>query len=110
MPRARMQQAMARQLESAPADQFDAMFNQDMIQAHQETIALFKMEAHQGENPQLRQFAMTTLPVLYKHLHVAEQLSPAQSQTMSSMNDTATMPQTPAAIDAPVHGNPDHSG
>jgi putative membrane protein len=101
-----MQQAMDQTLESAPADQFDTMFNHAMIHAHERTIALFKMEAHSGQNPQLRQFAMSTLPVLYKHLHVAEELSPVQSTAMTSM---ATMPHTQAAIDAPVHGNPDNA-
>jgi len=101
-----VQRAMAQQLESAPASRFDAMFNQDMIAAHQQTIALFKTEAGLGQNPQLRRFAMTTLPVLYKHLHLAEQLSPNASPGMTRM---AAMPQSPAALDAPVKGNPDNS-
>jgi putative membrane protein len=113
-----MQQAMYQQLESAPGDQFDSMFNQVMIPAHRQTIALFRMETQSGQNPQLRQFAATTLPVLYKHLHVAESLSPMQSPVMASsgmassgMASMSRMPmsQTPAALDAPVHGNPDRS-
>jgi putative membrane protein len=111
-----MQQSMFQQLQSAPADQFDTMFNHAMIQAHERTIALFKMEAHGGQNPQLRQFAATTLPALYKHLRTAEALSPMQSGTMSSMN---TMSQgsgmsgmssgSQGAMMAPVAGNPDNS-
>ena len=106
---AHMQQAMYRQLASLPADQFDDAFNQDMIQAHQETIALFKMEASGGQNPQLRQFAATNLPVLYKHLRVAEHLSPMQSQGMSSMNGMGTMSQSSSPVNATIRGNPDHS-
>jgi putative membrane protein len=104
-----MQRAMYRQLETAPADRFDAMFNQDMIASHRQTITLFKMEASSGQSPQLRHFAMIALPVLYKHLHVAQGLSPMESTAMTGMPAMATMPQTEAAISAPVHGNPDHS-
>ena len=104
-----MQRAMCRQLQSSPASQFDAMWDQDMIQAHQQTIALFKMETHDGQNPQLRHFAMATLPVLYKHLHVVEGLSPMHGSTMSSMNGMATMPRMSSSMSAPVRGNPDDS-
>jgi putative membrane protein len=106
---AHMQRAMDRQLEGAPADQFDTMFNQDMIAAHRQTITLFKMEAASGQNPQLRQFARMTIPVLYRHLHVAEQLSPEQTTAMTGMPVMATMPRTETAIDAPVRGNPDNA-
>jgi len=106
---ARMQRAMYQQLAALPPDQFDASFNQDMIAAHRQTIALFKTEAASGQNPQLRKFAMMTLPVLYKHLHVAEQLSPMQRPDTTSMNGMATMPQSSTAIDAPISGNPDNS-
>jgi putative membrane protein len=104
-----MQRMMYQQLQSAPDDQFDAMWDQGMIQSHQQTIALFKMEARGGQNPQLRQFAMTTLPVLYKHLHVVEGLSPGQGSPMSAMSGMTPMGATPSAMDATIHGNPDHS-
>ena len=101
-----MQQAMFHQLQSAPADQFDALWTNDMIQSHERTIALFKMEARGGQNDSLRQFAMTTLPVLYTHLHVVEGLSPMHSSTMSSMS---SMPRSSTAVSASIQGNPDHS-
>lgn len=106
---AHMQQAMYQQLASAPAGQFDDMFNQDMVAAHQETIALFKTESQSGQNPQLRQFAMMTLPALYRHLHVAEHLSPMQSANSGSMSGMATMGHSSAASDTMIHGNPDNS-
>ena len=100
------QQAMSARLQRTSADQFDTRFNQGMIQAHLRTIALFKMEARAGQSPQLRQFAAMTLPVLYKHLHVAEALSPTmQSPGMTSME---TMPVS-TAVGGAVTGNPDHS-
>jgi putative membrane protein len=111
-----MQQAMYQQLQNAPADQFDAMFNHGMIRAHERTIALFKMEAHTGHNPQLRQFAANTLPVLYKHLRTAEALSPMQGGAMSSMNTMSNgngmsgmSAGSQGAMMAPVSGNPDNS-
>jgi putative membrane protein len=104
-----MDQAMYQQLEAAPADQFDTMFNQDMIDAHQRTIALFETESRAGQSPQLRQFATETLPVLYKHLNFAQGLSPTQAPAATSMNGMATMPQGQPDLNAPVRGNPDHS-
>jgi putative membrane protein len=111
-----MQQSMDQQLQSAPADAFDAMFNHCMISAHERTIALFKTEAHGGENPQLRHFAAMTLPALYAHLRIAEALSPGSSAMpgarMSSMNGMSGMAAPPAdqgAMMAPVSGNPDNS-
>jgi putative membrane protein len=104
-----MQQGMYEKLQSAPAGRFDTMFNHGMIRAHEHTIALFKMEARSGQNPQLRQFAMNTLPVLSKHLHVAEALSPMPSESMNGMGRTPTPRADQAAMMAPVAGNPDHS-
>jgi putative membrane protein len=111
-----MQQSMYQSLQSAPAAQFDMMFNRGMIRAHERTIALFKMEAHDGQNPQLRQFAATSLPVLYKHLRTAEALSPMQGGGMSSMNTmsngsgmSSMAAGSQGAMTAPVSGNPDHS-
>lgn len=103
-----MQQAMYQQLQSAPSDQFDAMWANGMVKSHERTIALFKMEARDGQNPQLRQFATTTLPVLYKHLRVVEALSPMQGSDMSSMGNGAAMPVA-SPVSATIHGNPDHS-
>jgi putative membrane protein len=102
-----MQQSMYQQLQNAPADRFDTMFNHAMIHAHERTIALFKIEARGGQNPQLRQFAMSTLPTLYTHLRTAEALSPVQRTPMSSMNSMS--PGREAAMTMPVAGNPDHS-
>jgi putative membrane protein len=110
-----MQQAMYQKLEGAPASQFDTMFNHAMIHAHQTTIALFRAETHGGENPQLRQFAMAALPVLHKHLQVAQDLSPmTQGAGMTGMNNGMTpmrgaMAPGRTALDAPVDGNPDRS-
>jgi putative membrane protein len=106
-----MQQSMYQQLQNAPSDQFDSMFNHAMIRAHQHTIALFKLEASSGQSPQLKQFAAMALPVLYRHLHVAEALSPLpmQGAGMSSMNAMPAMSGSQASVTAPVSGNPDHS-
>lgn len=103
-----MEQGMYQQLANAPADQFDAMFNRAMIRAHEHTIALFKMEVRSGENPQLKQFAAMTLPVLYTHLHLAQQLSPMPAPSMG-MSSMATAPAGTSAMGAPIVGNPDNS-
>jgi putative membrane protein len=47
---------------------FDRAYLKEQVKAHETAIALFKKEAAIGENAQLKQFAVTTLPVLEKHL------------------------------------------
>ena len=98
-----MQRAMYQQLENAPAGQFDAMWEHGMIQSHETAAAFFKNEESAGQAPQLRQFAMTTLPVIYKHIRVVRALSPMRSASMSPMG------QSSGAMSAPIQGNPDHS-
>jgi len=60
---------------------FDTAFAQAQVQAHQEGIALFKSFSQNGDNDQLKAFARKGLPVLEKHLEMAQKLSGAAAQT-----------------------------
>jgi putative membrane protein len=112
-----MQTAMLQHLQSVPDDQFDAAFNHAMIRGHEHAIAMFRKEAMTGQNPQLRDYARQSLPVLERHLQVAEQMSPMPMggpamATMAPAPGMAPPPPpgpVPGTIASPVSGNPDQS-
>jgi putative membrane protein len=52
--------------------QFDRTYMQNMVQDHQKDVAEFQQEADQGQDPEIKNFAATTLPVLKQHLQLAQ--------------------------------------
>ncbi len=46
---------------------FDKEYMRAMAEDHDDTIKLFKEQAQNGQNPELKSFAMKTLPTLQKH-------------------------------------------
>lgn len=48
--------------------EFDRAFVRQMIKDHEETVELFRREAENGQNQQLKSWAKNTLPVLEQHL------------------------------------------
>jgi len=69
------------QLKKASGQQFDPLYVRQQVQAHQETIALFRNYAKSGQNAELKQFAETTLPTLEKHLKEVQELRSAAPAT-----------------------------
>lgn len=55
---------------SGPA--FDKAYMKDMVKDHEIDIKEFQKEANSGKDPQLKQFAQTTLPTLQSHLSDAK--------------------------------------
>lgn len=55
-------------LTSASDDSFDNTYLDQQALAHEETISLMHHYGHNGDNPQLRSFALGTLPVVERHL------------------------------------------
>jgi putative membrane protein len=55
-------------LESLTGTGFDAKYLSTELQGHEMTITAFKTEASSGSNPELKQFASQTLPILEMHL------------------------------------------
>ena len=49
--------------------------------AHEEGIALFKAYSENGDNDQLKAFAQKGLPVLQKHLEMAQKIAGNAAQT-----------------------------
>jgi putative membrane protein len=58
---------------TADAADFDRAYIQEQIQAHKESIALFRKQSAEGSDPELRRFAEENLPVLERHLEALEQ-------------------------------------
>ena len=65
--------ATLEQLENLKGASFDQTFIRDEITAHRQAIAEFKREADRGADPDAKAYARQTIPVLEKHLSLAEQ-------------------------------------
>jgi putative membrane protein len=57
---------------SGPA--FDKAYVKDMLKDHQHDVDDFKSEAQNGSDPNIKQFAMQTLPTLQEHLNAVKDL------------------------------------
>jgi putative membrane protein len=53
-------------------DRFDRAFAREEVSEHQRALAEFKREAAHGKDPDLKAYASGQIPVLEKHLHLAE--------------------------------------
>ena len=61
------------QLARLKGSSFDRQFTMDEIQADRQAIAMFKREAAHCRDTDLKDYASKTIPVLEKHLQIAEQ-------------------------------------
>ncbi len=52
---------------------FDRAFEREEIAAHRRALELYKREAAQAQDPAVKAYATSTIPVLEKHLHLAEE-------------------------------------
>ncbi len=77
---------------------FDKEYMKTMATDHDDTVKLFKDQSQNGQDPELKSFAMKTLPVLEKHdsmvKHDERQMGnmPMRNDTTMPRNDT-TMPR-----------------
>ena len=67
-------QAMRERLGKMQENAFDRDYIRGQITAHQETVQLFEYEIGSGQDAQLKNFASQTLPVLMRHLEMAQQI------------------------------------
>jgi putative membrane protein len=63
---------------------FDRAYMKDMVADHHKDIAEFQKEANEGKNPDLKNFASQTLPILQQHLQMAEH---ANSEVMTTSSN-----------------------
>lgn len=71
-------------LKSMSGEEFDKAYARMMRKDHRMDVHEFEHEAKHGKNPQLKQFAETTLPTLKEHLSLAESELPGSSRTASA--------------------------
>ena len=67
--------AMLNQLAAASGRQFDRLYVQMQVMAHQEAVAMFAAYAQSGGDPGLVNFARQALPALQSHLVMAQRLA-----------------------------------
>jgi putative membrane protein len=64
-------------LDGLSGAKFDKAYARMQLKDHEATIKLFEKEANSGKDPQLKQFAADTLPILQGHLQMAQQMAQA---------------------------------
>ena len=68
-------QAMRERLDKMRGEAFDRDYIRGQISAHQETVQLFEYEIESGQDAQLKNYAAQTLPVLMRHLEMAQNIN-----------------------------------
>ncbi|QDV36151.1 DUF4142 domain-containing protein [Tautonia plasticadhaerens] len=90
--------ASAMALAVCDSSQFSQEFFKQQEAAHILAIGLFKAESQHGQDPEIREFAQTTLPKLEQHLQMARQNQgggqgqPGQSQSGQGQTDDLGAP------------------
>lgn len=69
------QMSQAKKLEGLSGRQFDRQFLQDQVKDHRKDIGLYQREAQTGKDGALQAYAQQSLPMLRKHLQIAESLA-----------------------------------
>jgi putative membrane protein len=72
------QKSEMQKLQGLSGSAFDRQFVQDQIKDHQEDIQMFEQEAATGKDGTLKAYSEKVLPVLRKHLQIAESLASNQ--------------------------------
>jgi putative membrane protein len=66
-----------KKLDGLSGAKFDKAYAKMQLKDHETTVKLFEKEANSGKDPQLKQFAADTLPVLQGHMQMATQMAQA---------------------------------
>lgn len=78
-------QMMKDRLSKLSGEQFDRAYMSDMVKDHTQDVADFKLESSSGTDPDVKNFAATTLPTLQDHLRQAKEIAPT---TRNASNNT----------------------
>ena len=76
--------AMRAQLEKLGGAEFDLTYIRGQVGDHQKTAQLFEWEIGSGQDPQLKAFASEILPVVLRHLQMAENIELQLTATASA--------------------------
>ena len=61
-------------LSKLSGEAFDRAYMEHMVEDHQKAVKLFEKQSKDASNPQVKQFASSTLPTLQEHLREAQRL------------------------------------
>jgi len=64
--------AMATKMSAMSGAAFDRAYMKDMVSDHEKDVAEFQKEANNGADPDVKNWAATTLPTLQEHLKMAK--------------------------------------
>lgn len=78
-------QATKDRLSKLSGEQFDRAYMKDMVKDHTQDIAEFQRESTNGSDPQVKDFASKTLPILQSHLQEAQQIAPTTTKSADNM-------------------------
>ena len=92
--------AMRSQLDQLRGADFDLAYIRGQVADHQKTAQLLEWEIGSGQDPQLKAFASEILPVVLRHLQMAENIESQLTATASAPNPPRGAP-TPGARPAP---------
>ena len=67
-------QALYDRLSKLSGPEFDRAYVKAMVKDHKEDVGEFQKEANNGKDPDIKNFATETLPVLQKHLTAIQQI------------------------------------
>ncbi len=98
-----MNEAYAAQLRSASGKDFDKIYMAGQVEAHENTIALYGMELSQGQDPQVKAFAMKYLPGIESHTAQIYQVAMAVNAPDSNLRP-ATPPMVSGVAPASMSG------
>lgn len=71
------QKAQLKKLGEAQAGNFDKAYAKDSVQAHEETVQLFRKASRDAKDADVKVFASRTLPTLEQHLKMAQDMKSA---------------------------------
>jgi putative membrane protein len=67
-------------LAGATAQEFDQLYVQGQVKAHEEAVKLFERESRDGQDNDLKSWATKTVPTLRDHLQLAKEASRAKER------------------------------
>jgi putative membrane protein len=74
-------QSRIEKLSKLSGPDFDKAYVKDQVKDHKKDVSEFKSEAESGSNPNIKQFASTTLPTLQQHLSMAQDLNKTEKKS-----------------------------
>jgi putative membrane protein len=73
-------QAMVDKMSAMSGPAFDKAYMKDMVKDHEKDVKEFQNESQNGTDPNIKNFATKTLPILQSHLESAKQIDKGEKQ------------------------------